>query len=129
MGAVGGGGGARRPILVVEDDEDLVSCLRMLLEEEGYPVVVASDGDAALDAAANADPALVLIDLHLPGPLSGQDLVNALRARLDPAVRLVLLTGDDDVPRRASELGVDDFLAKPFELDALLEMVDHLARH
>jgi DNA-binding response OmpR family regulator len=120
--------GARRPIVIVEDDEDLVACLTALLEEEGYPVVVTGDGAAALEACAR-DPALVLVDLHLPGPLSGAELVHALRERLDPAVRVLLLTGERDVPRRAEELGVDGFLEKPFDVDDLLRLVERYALH
>jgi DNA-binding response OmpR family regulator len=118
---------AKQPILIVEDDEDLVACLSALLEDEGYPVIVTSDGDEALAACAR-EPAMVLIDFRLPGDLQGADLVKALRERLSPTARVVLLTGDDNISGRAAELGVDDFLGKPFELDALLRLVGTHAR-
>jgi CheY-like chemotaxis protein len=112
----------RRPILIVEDDVDLVACLRELLEEDGREVLHAVDGDTALAACAR-DPALVLVDLHLPGQLRGRALVAAMRERLSPAVRILLLTADRDVPRWAAALGVDGFLEKPFEIDALLDII------
>ncbi len=119
---------ARRPILIVEDDEDLVSCLSALLEEEGHPVITARTGDDSL-AACDQDPALVLIDLHIPGVLTGEALVEALRARLDPSVRMLLLSGEHDLARRAARLHVDGYLAKPFAADELLRAVEEHARH
>src|SRR5689334_3340746 len=117
----------RRPILLVEDDEDLIACLRSLLEEEGWSVIATGDGAGALVACA-ANPALVLVDLHIPGQLRGPSLVAALRERLDPSVRVLLLTAARDVPRTAEEMGVDGFLEKPFDLDDLLSAIARLAR-
>ena len=121
------GGRARRPIVIVDDDEDLVACLRALLEEAGYPVIASASGDEAL-AACDRDPALVLLDLHLPGPLTGEALVAALRMRLDPAVRVLLLSGETGVSNVAAALRVDGFLEKPFEVADLLRVVGRHAR-
>ena len=119
-----GGGGRGKSILIVEDDPDLVECLRSLLEEEGYAVAMAADGEAALAEADRARPGIALIDLHLPGALTGARLVEALREHLPPSARLLLITGERDVLRHAEEMGVDGFLEKPFAVDELLRVVE-----
>ena len=111
-------------ILVVEDEEPIAELLRAVLEDEGYRVVTAADGRAALARLAEARPALVLSDVMMPH-LDGRALARALHA--DPAHRalpLVLLSALG----AASVAGVPHvaFVAKPFELDGLLTTVARL---
>jgi CheY-like chemotaxis protein len=64
------------------------------------------------------------VDLHLPGTLAGPALVAAVRERLPPFARLVLLSADRDLLTRARELGADGALEKPFDIDDLLRLLD-----
>ena len=113
-------------ILVVDDEEPIAELLRAVLEDEGYRVVTAADGQAALEQLAEARPVLVLSDVMMPH-LDGRALARALQA--DPAYRaipLVLLSALG----AASVAGVPHaaFVAKPFELDGLLVTVARLLR-
>jgi DNA-binding response OmpR family regulator len=102
-----------RPILVVDDDAKIVRLVRMYLEREGYRVIEASDGRAALAAISLEQPALVVLDLMLP-EVDGLEVLRAVR-RTDRTPIIVLsargMTGD-----RISglEAGADDYLPKPF---------------
>lgn len=102
-----------RPILVVDDDAKIVRLVRMYLEREGYRVVEAGDGRAALGAISLEMPALVVLDLMLP-EVDGLEVIRAVR-RSDRTPIIVLsargMTGD-----RISGLaaGADDYLPKPF---------------
>jgi two-component system alkaline phosphatase synthesis response regulator PhoP len=102
-----------RPILVVDDDAKIVRLVRMYLEREGFRVVEASDGRAALAAISLEAPALLVLDLMLP-EVDGLDVIRAVR-RTDRTPIIVLsargMTGD-----RISglEAGADDYVPKPF---------------
>ena len=106
-------------ILLVEDDSDLAACLEVVLVEAGYLVDLVSDGTSALAACAR-QPALVLVDFYLPGPLSGGELVRALRRVCAPGTRILIMSGlrESDETREA---GADGYLEKPFDIDFLLE--------
>ena len=113
-------------ILVVDDEEPIAELLRAVLEDEGYRVVTAPDGRAALERLTETRPALVLSDVMMPH-LDGRALARALQA--DPAhqaLPLVLLSALG----AASVVGVPyaAFVAKPFELDGLLATVARLLR-
>lgn len=100
-------------ILVVEDDSDVREMLRALLEDEGYDVLEAVDGDAALTLAAAVRPDLVLLDLRLPGR-HGFDVCRALRA--DHAMPIIIVTAQVDSHDVVAglEAGADDYVTKPF---------------
>ncbi len=111
-------------VLVVEDDADAGTLLRMLLESQGYQVVLARNGGAALASLREQDVDLVLCDLGLPDDLSGYDLARIIRD--DPRLRdlpLVALTGyDRPCDRQRSEAaGFDAHLAKPVGSEGIRE--------
>ncbi len=117
-------------ILVVEDEEHLAEGLRFNLEAEGWEVVVADDGPAALDAltGGGAEFDLVVLDLMLPG-FSGFEVLRRLRAagRFVPVLILTAKGGSEDRVRGLEE-GADDYLPKPFHLDELLARAKGLLR-
>ena len=112
----------RRRILLVEDDSDLVMTLREVLECEGYEVLAAANGEAAL-RACGSHPSLALVDLHIDGQVTGPHLISALRDHLPLGARLCLLSAERDLPERARELGADGYLEKPFDIEQLLRLV------
>jgi DNA-binding response OmpR family regulator len=113
-------------ILLVEDDLDCRIVLAELLELSGYRVVPCGDAGTAMEAARRELPALVMLDLHLPGR-DGVWLVHALREAGAPlsAVPIVLTTGSADAGEVAASLGVAH-LEKPFDAGRLLELVKSL---
>lgn len=106
-------------ILIVDDEWDIRKTLEFFLEKLGYQVSLAADSDEALVKIKTDPPALILLDYFLPG-LGGQELIDLIRQEV-PATPIFILTGFDQVTQLAdpSSLGVDQIIAKPFELDDL----------
>jgi len=100
-------------ILIVEDDRDIRISLRMLLEEEGYEVVEAPDGESALDSIGASAPSLVLLDLRLPG-MSGFDVCHAIRRNRSLPIVIVSAQSDSFDVVAGLEAGADDFVIKPY---------------
>lgn len=115
-------------ILVVDDNLELLEVLRLALGAAGYVVETASDGQAGLHRALDADPALVILDIGLPS-LDGVSVVAELRRRGFRAP-ILMLTGRTAVPDRVSGLdaGADDYLTKPFDQGELVARVKALLR-
>jgi two-component system response regulator RegX3 len=109
-------------ILIVEDEESLSDSVRYNLEREGYSVVVARDGRAALEAFRSQRSALVILDLMLP-EVSGLDVCRAIRAESD--VPIIMVTAKDSEADKVTglELGADDYVTKPFSVRELVSRV------
>ena len=106
-----------RSILVVDDEPAITKLLRLVLEADGHQVVMAADGQAALDRMAAHRPDLVVLDLDMPR-LGGLEVLRRLKAA--PGTRLLPVlvltgTGAADARLRAWDLGADEFLTKPFQ--------------
>jgi DNA-binding response OmpR family regulator len=114
-------------VLIVEDDEDIAQVLQRSLRLEGYETRIAGDGEAALGAANDFVPDLVVLDLGLP-KLDGMDVARRLRAADD--VPILMLTARDALESRVEGLdaGADDYLVKPFERQELLARLRALLR-
>ena len=114
-------------ILVVDDDPRIAASLRRALVYEGYRVVVAADGHAALAGAVEALPDLVLLDVMLPG-IDGVEVCR--RLRLESDMPILMLTARDATADRVQGLdaGADDYLPKPFAYEELLARVRALRR-
>jgi CheY-like chemotaxis protein len=105
-------------ILVADDDPTMVRLLTLALEPDGFRVVTANDGEAALAQARLEHPALILLDWQMPGA-DGIEVTRALRREPDPALRdvpVVLITAQSGPDNTAAGFaaGVTDYLTKPF---------------
>ena len=100
-------------ILVVDDEPKIVKLARDYLESSGFRVATAVDGQTALAIARRDNPALIVLDLNLPG-MDGLDVCRALRRESD--VPIIMLTARVEETDRliGLELGADDYIAKPF---------------
>src|SRR5437762_1835084 len=109
-------------ILIVEDEVEIADYLRRGLVYEGFVVEIAGDGLAALAAARERLPDVVVLDLMLPG-LDGMEIAQRLRA--GSSVPIIMLTARDSVADRVAglECGADDYLVKPFAFEELLARI------
>lgn len=109
-------------VLLVEDDATLASAVRYNLEREGYRCLVAVDGARGLELARRERPAVVLLDLMLPG-LDGLEVCRRIRAESN--VPIIMLTARvDEIDRVVGlEVGADDYVTKPFGMRELLARV------
>jgi two-component system alkaline phosphatase synthesis response regulator PhoP len=103
----------KRTILVVDDEAVLLDVLDAYLRDEGFVVLRASDGQAAVDIALAQRPDLVLLDLNLP-VLSGLEAFRAIRAHLDVPVIMLTARGAEVDRVVGLELGADDYVSKPY---------------
>ena len=115
-------------VLVVEDDAELSELLDRLLEEAGYQVRVARDGQAGLHAGLTVEFDVLVVDRGLPG-IDGVDLIRRLRKR-GVATPVLILTAYGALADRVTGLdaGAEDYLVKPFEVDELLARLRALRR-
>lgn len=113
-------------ILVVEDDPSILELLSVALEEQGYEVELCADGQNVLEVARAESPALILLDLWIPG-INGEEVTKLLKA--DDQTRhipVVIVSAQNDLPSVATRIGADGFLPKPFDLDNLFLLVQKL---
>jgi DNA-binding response OmpR family regulator len=115
-------------ILIADDEPNIVISLEFLMKREGYEVTVAREGHAALESIRRERPALVLLDVMMPG-MSGFEVCQAVRA--DEAlgsVKIILLTakGRDTDLAKGAALGADAYVTKPFSTRELAQRVREL---
>ncbi len=114
-------------ILVVDDNVDNANIIREYLQSRGYPVTVAYNGDDALEEFERTRPALVLLDVMMPG-LDGWEVCREMRRHpaIGHSVRIIMVTALDDWvnKRQAIQTGADDFVEKPFNLGKLAATVE-----
>jgi two-component system response regulator MprA len=115
-------------VLVVDDDPPLRRMLERTLTAEGLDVTVAADGGAALVAAEQVAPDMIVLDVSMPG-LDGLAVCRRLRAK-GLSTPILMLTARDSVPDRVSglEAGADDYLIKPFAVEELIARLHALTR-
>ena len=114
-------------ILIVEDERRAADYLRQGLAESGYVIEVALNGIDGLHAAMNGDHNLIILDVMLPG-LDGFAVLSALRTAKQTPVLMLTARAQLNDKVRGFELGVDDYLVKPFEFPELLARVRTLLK-
>ncbi|HEY1387706.1 MAG TPA: response regulator [Ktedonobacterales bacterium] len=112
----------QRPILVVDDDDTIAMTLESFLVEEGYPVMVAHNGQEALERVEESSPAVILLDMKMP-VMDGWAFASAYRQQDGPHAPIIVMTAAHDSRQRASEIAADGFVPKPFDLDELLALI------
>lgn len=117
---------APRVVLVVDDDEVIRRVVRTVLEADDFEVHEAGDGMAAIAAVGSAHPAVVVLDVMMPG-LDGVEVCRRLRQAGEPT-RVLMLTAVDDagVEQASRSAGADGYLQKPFSSVELLDRVEAL---
>lgn len=115
-------------VLLVDDEVNILELARVYLEREGFRVLSVQDGLEALKTIEGSRPALVVLDVMLPG-MDGFTICRRLRAELNPIHILMLTARDDDVDKILGlEFGADDYLTKPFNPRELVARVKAILR-
>src|SRR4030042_6559525 len=100
-------------VLIVDDDRVLADVVAFTFRREGFQVVQAHDGEAALQRWGEEQPDLVVLDVNLPR-LDGFAVCRRIREQSDTPILLLTVRGDEDDVVRGLELGADDYVTKPF---------------
>lgn len=118
----------QKSILVVEDDPNIQEALRYSLEKENYNLILADDGNLALQLAKDQKPDLILLDLMLPG-IDGLAVCKGIRSEND--VPIIMLTAKTEEIDKVLglELGADDYITKPFSMRELIARIKIQLRH
>jgi DNA-binding response OmpR family regulator len=115
-------------VLIVEDDPHILLGLEEVLKSDGFDVAVCRRGDQAIEAVRKSRPALIVLDVMLPG-LSGYDICKELRARKVATPILMLTAKGQELDKVVGlDLGADDYVTKPFGVRELLARIHALLR-
>jgi len=112
---------------MIDDDEKLVALVREYLEPHGFDVAAAHDGDAGVEAALKAEPALVILDLMLPG-IDGLEVCRRVRQTSRVPILMLTARGEETDRIVGLEMGADDYLPKPFNARELLARIRAVLR-
>lgn len=113
---------------MIDDDENVRDTIAVMLEQEGFRIYQAADGQSGLDSALKHKPDLILVDLRLPG-LPGVDICKRLRAAQMKSAIIVLSAMGDEVDKvLLLEIGADDYVTKPFGRRELLARIRAVLR-
>ncbi|MGI8419504.1 MAG: response regulator [Candidatus Levyibacteriota bacterium] len=112
----------KHKILVADDDPAIVDSIKYLLEDEGYEVETTVNGET-VGKMFEHKPDLLLLDIWMSGQ-DGRDICKALKSQnTTKHIPIIMISANKDTEHIAKEAGADDFLGKPFDIDALLKKV------
>ena len=113
-----------KKVLLVDDEPDFLSVVRMRLSKSGYDVVCAHHGKDALDKIKLRKPDVVVTDVMMP-VMDGVDLYQELKSNEDTKnIPVIVMTVKDKLEDSFRAVGIDEFVAKPFEMDELLKKLE-----
>jgi DNA-binding response OmpR family regulator len=113
-------------VLVVDDEPNIRQVLVYVLEDEGYRVEEAQDGEAALELIRRQHPDVIILDMKMPG-MDGWQFVRRYRELYDHQAPIIVLTAAQDAAKRGADVSADSYVPKPFDLDVLIERVSSIA--
>ncbi len=116
-----------KTVLVVDDEPNIVELVRLYLEQDGFAVLAAADGEEALELHRRHDPDLVILDLMLPR-IDGFEVCRQIRRTADTPIVMLTARSDDVDAIVGLELGADDYVTKPFNPRALVARVKAVLR-
>lgn len=115
-------------VLVADDEPALRKLLKTNMELEGYETLEASNGAEVLECVERDNPDIILLDIMMP-VMDGWEVMTALAANPEYEQKVILVSAkaSDDAQLQGWELGADEYITKPFDLDSLLERVREVA--
>lgn len=111
-----------RTILVADDNDDNRLMLSFLLQEEGWKVLEASDGQEALEKVLKEEPGVLILDNRMP-ELTGTEVYKILKNK-DTKTAIILATAYGDLEELAESLGIQHFITKPFDIPELIDLIE-----
>ena len=114
-------------ILVADDDQNIAELLRLYLEKEGYTVVLAADGEQAIERFNAENPDIVLLDIMMP-KLDGWQVCRDIRKKSNCPIIMVTAKGETFDKVLGLELGADDYVVKPFETKEVIARINAVLR-
>jgi len=117
---------AKASILIIDDERGLRQLLSKVLKKEGYTVLTAASGEEAIEIVKNQKVNLALVDLNMPG-ISGIEAIRWIK-KIDGSIVHVIITayGEKESVKEATDLGVFDYVTKPFDLEYIKALIKHL---
>lgn len=115
----------KKKILIVDDEREIAESMSLALEAVGYDVVTCHDGNQGLDMTERENPDLIILDMMMP-KRSGFLVLETLRQSTSYPVRIIMITANEGERHKtyAEQLGVDDYIRKPFSIDTLIASVE-----
>ena len=114
-------------ILVADDDQNIAELLRLYLEKEGYTVVLAADGEQAIERFSAENPDIVLLDIMMP-KLDGWQVCRDIRKKSNCPIIMITAKGETFDKVLGLELGADDYVVKPFEAKEIVARIKAVMR-
>ena len=114
-------------ILVADDDQNIAELLRLYLEKEGYTVVLAADGEQAIERFSAENPDIVLLDIMMP-KLDGWQVCRDIRKKSNCPIIMITAKGETFDKVLGLELGADDYVVKPFEAKEIVARIKEIGR-
>jgi DNA-binding response OmpR family regulator len=117
----------QRTILIVDDDHEILESMRTVLENKGFRILAARDGNAGLMIAERENPDLLVLDMMMPKK-SGFLVLEKLKSRPGGLIPTIMITGNEGSRHRAyaEMLGVRDYIRKPFAMEKLVRAVERV---
>jgi DNA-binding response OmpR family regulator len=115
----------QRTILIVDDDHEILESIRTILENKGFRILAARDGNAGLMLAERENPDLLVLDMMMPKK-SGFLVLEKLKSRPGGLIPTIMITGNEGSRHRAyaEMLGVRDYIRKPFAMEKLVRSIE-----
>jgi len=113
----------KKKVVLVQDNKEILEIMDEVLEEEGFDVT-SSLTTEPIENIETIDPDIVIVDDHIKGPVKGSQVIKELKS--DPEtedIPAVLTSTSNNLPRDAAECNADDFIAKPFGIDDMIDVV------
>ena len=120
----------KKKVLIVDDEPNIIVPLQFLMEQNGYEVIVAATGEAAMEAIAKNRPDLILLDIMLPG-IDGYQVCQSIRTKSqwqDIKIIFISAMGREVDVAKGLALAADAYITKPFAIADVVEKVNHLLR-
>ena len=114
--------GVQRCVLVIDDDESIRELITLALEDEGFRVICAPEGETALKMIPEICPDVILLDNRMP-VMDGSQFIGQYREQFGHRAPLIVLSAVENPEQVAKETGADGFLPKPFDLSELIQVV------